>query len=101
MNKRSAPIADQLHKSKIHMQLLVTVHERVARVIRYEIDCNGIERHDIYHIFEQAAHLSLPNPSDLECVSMEVHWMLITASIPEYQTIALALLNAQRRNVRP
>ena len=52
------------------------------------------KRHDVHHVLEQAAHLLLPDPRNLECVPVQMHRMLISAAIPEYEAIALALLNA-------
>jgi hypothetical protein len=51
-------VLNELHKARVHMQLLVTVEERGAGVVRNEIDLNapiGVEANSILHDARKAA----------------------------------------------
>jgi len=49
-------IVKQRHKSKIHVQLLVTVKQRQARIIRYEIHFRRLVAAQHQHVFHHARH---------------------------------------------
>jgi hypothetical protein len=49
-------IIKQRHKSKIHVQLLVTVKQGQARIIRYEIHFRRLVAAQHQHVFHHARH---------------------------------------------
>src|SRR5690242_4822759 len=81
-------ISNKLHKSIIHVQLLVAVPERIAWIVGCEIDFDRIERHHIDHIFLQSADRLFADTGDFKRMSMQMNGMLISAAIAQDKAIA-------------
>ncbi len=83
------------------MQLLMTMHERVARIICDKVYLDCVQRHDVDDVLHQSAHLLLADTSHLKRVSVQVHRMLVSAPVAKNHPITLALLHEQRLDVGP
>src|SRR5580698_10075574 len=79
----------------------MTVHECVAGIVGDKINGNRIQRHDVDNILHQSAERLTSDSSDFECMTVQMHRMLISAAIAEDQPVALTLLHSQWLDIRP
>ena len=56
---------------EVHVQLHVTMHQRLTRIVGHEVHCHSIQRHDVYRIFYKPAKLLFADLHHLEAVSMQ------------------------------
>src|ERR1700749_5093820 len=75
--------------------------ERIARIIRREIDFDRIQRHYIDHILLQSADLLLADTGNLKRMPVQMNGMLISAAIAQDKSVAFAPLNHKRIDLRP
>jgi hypothetical protein len=80
------------HEPEVHVQLLMAMEERVARIVGGKVHVNGLERHDVDDVFVQAAHLAFADLGDLESVTMEMDRMLVAAAVAQHEAVTLALV---------
>src|SRR3954447_21624746 len=83
------------------MQLLMTVPQRVARVVCNKIDLNGAKRHHVNDVLLQPAEPLVADPRNLKCVAMQMQRMLIAAAITENKPVALACMDREWLNLGP
>ena len=56
------------------------MQQRIARVVRYKIVGDRIERHPVDNILAQTAELFCADARDLKCMAVQMHGMLIAAA---------------------
>src|ERR1700722_19094536 len=83
------------------MELLMTMHQCVTRVVRDKVDLDCVQRHDIDYIFHQSADLPIADAGYLESMPMQVYRVLVSAAIAKNHPVPLALLHYQRLDLRP
>src|ERR1700678_2512545 len=83
------------------MKLLVTMHERVSRVVCNKIDSDGVEWHYVDDVFHQAAHPFVSNARHLKAMTMKMYGMLISARIAEQHAITPSLQHLERLDLGP
>ena len=93
-------VVEQRHESEVHVQLLVTVEQRQARIVRGKVDIEFLisaQHNDIFHDprCDQPCQLRY-----LKTVSMKVNGMDIVTRIPHVKAIAPALEQVTRRRHR-
>ena len=77
-------VLDQLHKAIVHVQLLVTVPQRVSRIIGNKVDFNGIQRHYVDDILLQPAKPLFADLCNLKRVPVQVQWVLVSAAVTKH-----------------
>ena len=71
----------------------MAVPERIAWIVRREIDFDRIQRHHIDHILLQSADLLLADTGNLKRMPVQMNGMLIPAAIAQDKSVAFAPLN--------
>jgi hypothetical protein len=77
-------VLDQLHESVVHVQLLMAMPQRVARIIGDEIHFNRAKRHNVDNIFHQAAQMFVADARHFKGVPVQMERMLIAAAIAKH-----------------
>jgi hypothetical protein len=62
----SGTILDQLHETVVHMELHMTVQQRIAWIVRNKIDDHGLHRHYVDYILVETTHFGLPDTCHLK-----------------------------------
>ena len=94
-------VFDELHESVVHVKLHMAMEERITRVVRNEVDCDRIERHDVDDIFFQSAELFFANLRYFKGVTVQVHRVLIWTSVDHDKAITFALLHLDGVDIGP
>src|SRR5271165_2021484 len=90
-SRPSSQVVEQGHESKVHVELLVAMEKREARVVRSKADFHLLVSADHYDIFHYAPQRFPRNSSELEGVTMKMDGMNIVAGVAHTNAIALAL----------
>lgn len=69
----------------------MAIQQRIAGVVRYKIDGDGVERHHIDDVFAETAELLCAHTRDFKCVAVEMHGMLIAAAVAKDHPVAPAI----------
>jgi hypothetical protein len=83
------------------MQLLMAMKQSIARVVCDEVHGNAIKGHYVDDVFEQPAYLPISNTSYLKGMSVQMHGVLVAASIAKHKPVALTVSNLERRDIGP
>ena len=93
---RALRVPEERHESEVHVQLLVAVKERQARIVGEEVELELLEppkHHDILH---DAGGRFARDTSQLEAVTVQVQRVGVVALIVEDQAVAFSCLDHER-----
>jgi len=82
------------------MQLLVAMKERLARIVRDEINLHRAIGSDVDHILDKPRTLSSRNAHDLKAVPVQMQGMRLAARVDKGDAIPSPLLYADRRRIQ-
>ncbi len=85
-------VVEQSHESEVHVQLLVTVKERKARIGGDKVDFNLLVTSDHDYILHHARGGPSGNAGDFKTMPVKMDGMNIVAGIAHADAIALALM---------
>ena len=96
-NKLQLRIRKQSGEALVHVVLVMTVEERWARVVGYEVDLRRRVSGHADRVLHQPRSGFVPYFCDLKGMAMCVHRMLVATVVVHHQSVALALLNGEQR----
>src|ERR1035437_1592760 len=79
----------------------MTMQQRIAWIVRYEIDGNGVQRHYVDDVFLETADRLVADRGYFKSVPVQMHGMLVAGNILEDEPVPLSSLHLQRLNVGP
>src|SRR5215472_12945704 len=88
-------VIEQGHEPKIHVQLLVAVEERRARVVGNKINLCFLVASEHDHVLEDSCGRLAEDLREFEAVSVEVNRMDVVARITHPDAVPLALLQVK------
>jgi hypothetical protein len=83
------------------MQLLMTVHQRIAGIVCHKVHLDRIQGHDVDHVLHEPAEPLIADTDNFKGMAVQVDRMLVSTSIAQDHPITLACLKKQRINVWP
>src|SRR5262249_53942936 len=83
-------VIEQRHKTKVHVNLLMAVKQRPARIVCGEIDFDFLITAEHHHIFDDAGGIFAGDSCQFETVTMQMHRMNVVALVAHSQAIAFA-----------
>src|SRR5580658_5169851 len=75
------------HEAVVHVQLLVTVKKRWARIVRGEVHLDLLHRGNDDHVFDHASRWFPRELGQLEAVPVQVDWMRFITLVIEAQPV--------------
>src|SRR3974390_1267519 len=85
-------IAEERHEPEIHVQLLVAMEERLARIVGDEIEFNFLKAAQHHHVLDDASGWLAAEPDQFETVPVQVQRMNVITGIAEFEPVAVALM---------
>src|ERR1700721_4706833 len=84
-------IVEHHHESSIHVILLVTVKECLARIVGHKLYLDGSTGVHQHHILKHTGDLrAVLDPADLKRVPMQMHGMVVHAFVFHDTTVSLS-----------
>jgi len=88
-------IVEESHKTKVHVQLLMTVEQSHTRIVSYEVHFGFLVASQHHDVFENASRRSPGQAGQFEAVPVQMNRMYIVTRIAHAKTIAFPLFQVK------
>src|SRR5271157_921402 len=93
--RRGLDVFEQGHEAEIHMQLLMTVEQREAGIIRHKVDLHLLVAADHDNILDDTGRWLPSHTCQFETVTMKVDRMDVVAGVAHAQPVPFAVTYAK------